>query len=583
MTTDNLVYTADTVNPPGGQRLLAPSADPSDPGTGPYGMGSADWWLVDQMLSRRDEPWVDENSALTYLPFWACVRVISQTLGCLGWHVYERLAGGRGKRPIEDDVSWLLGVQASEELSALEWRQVSVKDALVSGNAFSEIERTATGQPAWLHRIPPDRVTLIRDDDGRLLYRVDNGGGDYSWLTPREVFHLRNLSPDGLVGWSNVALARRALSVGMSIEQYKASFFARGPMPGGILEIPQRLSEADREEARKSFQKVYGGARKAGRVVVVFGGMKFTAADLPNDDAQLLDSGRFSAEEICRLFGVPPHKIGILDRSTNNNIEHQGIEFVQDCILPWARRMEAEADVKLFGRTNRGRRFTQLNLGTLLRGDSTTQMDNVTKGVTNGVYLVNEGREYLGLNPIDGGDTPIVQGAMVRLDDVLNPPEPPPPPQPPGPPQDDDGGEDDPNPDEGPPDALAALRPVFEDACRRLLRQEANRARAALKSNNVELASLLGKLEQSHPAFVMDMLRPAAASLCTLIRRKDAELEADLDFLASGHMAWLSERLTRAAADPSVCDGWEGRASMMAEKVMDLLNREVANHAEGNG
>jgi HK97 family phage portal protein len=580
--TESLVYTADTVQPPSGPQALAAQVEPADPGQGPYGMGSADWWLVDQMLSRRDEPWVDENSALTYLPFWACVRVISQTLGCLGWHVYERLAGGRGKRPIEDDIAWLLGVQASEELNSLEWRQVSVKDALVSGNAFSEIERTATGQPAWLHRISPDRVTLIRDDLGRLLYRVDDGGGDYSWLTPRDVFHLRNLSPDGLVGWSNVALARRALSVGMSIEQYKASFFARGPMPGGILEIPQRLSEADREEARKSFQKVYGGARKAGRVVVVFGGMKFTAADLPNDDAQLLDSGRFSAEEICRLFGVPPHKIGMLDRSTNNNIEHQAIEFVQDCILPWARRLEAEADVKLFGRTNRGRRFTKLNIGTLLRGDSTTQMENVTKGVASGVYLVNEAREYLDLNPIDGGDTALIQGAMMRLDDVLNPPEPPPPPQPPQPPQDDDGGEDDPEPDDTPPDALAALRPVFEDACRRLLRQEANRAKMWLQKNgHGGMAGLVEKMEAERPRIVSDTLRPACVAVRTIQGRDVSGVDGDLDFLAALHMGWLAERLAQAASDPAVCDGWEAKASGMAQGVMDVLTREVANHAEG--
>jgi hypothetical protein len=309
--------------------------------------------------------------------------------------------------------------------------------------------------------------------------------------------------------------------------------------------------------------------------------MKFTAADLPNDDAQLLDSGRFSAEEICRLFGVPPHKIGILERATFSNIEEQERGFVADCLLPWARRLEAEADVKLFGRTNRGRRFTRLNLGTLLRGNSESQMEVVTKGVTTGVYTPNEGREYLDMNPVEGGDILLIQGAMVRLDDVINPPEPPPPPQPPGPPQDDDGGPDDPEPDEGPPDALAALRPVFEDACRRLLRQEANRARAALKSNNGELASLLGKLEQSHPAFVADVLRPVVLAMRAMQGRGTLGLEDDLDHLATRHMAWLSERLAIAASDPAACDGWEAKAAGMAQGVVGLLNLEVANHAEG--
>jgi HK97 family phage portal protein len=410
--------------------ILDRATEADDPGRTP-GLGARDYYVMDLLGLQRQKPWVDENTALCYLPFLACVRVISQAVASLGWHVYERGDDGRSKLPVEDDTAWLLNMQASDELNAFEWRQALTKDALTCGNGFAEIERRPNGSPLNLHRISPDRVTLLRDDLGRLLYRIDNGrGADADFFGPRDIFHLRYLSPDGLVGYSPVSLARAAIRVGMSIQSYKDNFFSRGPMPGGALKIPQKLSDKALEETRESFRQVYGGSDNAGKVVVLWGSMEFSPLQLPNDAAQLIESGYFSAEEMCRLFDVPPHKIGDLRRSTFSNIEHQEIAFAQGCLLPWCRRLECEANVKLFGRTNRGRRFTTLNLATLLRGDSTTQMDVVTRGISAGVYTVNEGREYLGLNPIDGGDTPLIQGAMVRLDAVLNPPEPQPSPVP---------------------------------------------------------------------------------------------------------------------------------------------------------
>jgi HK97 family phage portal protein len=309
--------------------ILDRATEADDPGRTP-GLGARDYYVMDLLGLRRERPWVDENTALCYLPFLACVRVISQAIASLGWHVYERGEDGRSKLPVEDDTAWLLNMQASDELNAFEWRQALTKDALTCGNGFAEIERRPNGSPLNLHRVSPDRVTLLRDDLGRLLYRIDNGrGADADFFTPRDIYHLRYLSPDGLVGYSPVSLARAAIRVGMSIQSYKDNFFSRGPMPGGALKIPQKLSDKALEETRESFRQVYGGSDNAGKVVVLWGNMEFSPLQLPNDAAQLIESGYFSAEEMCRLFDVPPHKIGDLRRSTFSNIEHQSIEFVQ--------------------------------------------------------------------------------------------------------------------------------------------------------------------------------------------------------------------------------------------------------------
>ncbi len=175
----------------------------------------------------------------------------------------------------------------------------------------------------------------------------------------------------------------------------------------------------------KSFSSGYGGAENAGRVPVLSGGMDFESFTMPNKDAQWIESQGYQGEDICRIYGVPPHKAGIMAHSTNNNIEHQAIEAVQDCLLPWCRRLETEADIKLFGSVSRGKLRTRLDLQTLLRGDSATQTTNLASQVTNGLRTVNEGREELDLNPIEGGDTPLIQGAMAPLERVMNPPAPP--------------------------------------------------------------------------------------------------------------------------------------------------------------
>lgn len=406
-------------------RVTTP-ADPGDSHAESAALAHA-WWSLGLLEQYREEQPVNHHTALTYSVVWRCVSYISQTIASLGWHVFEEKRGGindkhRFRMPIEDNIAWTLGMQASPEMTAFDWRQVMLKDALTWGNGYSEIEFTRAGKPFWLHRLDPSRVDPDRDETGQLVYHVRSPmGGAEKTLPASQVFHLKGLGPDGLVGYSVIEMARRTLQQAMSQEDYGRTFFRRGPMPGGVLEIPGAVKKEERDAMRKSFEDTYGGAKNAGRVVVLTGGGKFTSMTLPNDDAQFIESRQLSAEDVCRIFCVPQHKAGILTRSTNNNIEHQSIEAVQDCLLPWCRRLETEADVKLFGRVTMGRRFTRLNLETLLRGDSRTQTENLTSQVNNGLRTVNEGRELLDLNPIPGGDTPLIQGAMIPLEQAINP------------------------------------------------------------------------------------------------------------------------------------------------------------------
>ncbi len=472
------------------------------------------YWLLgygDQWKEQQCTP----GTALTLSAIWACVRLISQTIASLGWNLFEKSSDGKNRVPVEDDVAWILDMQASPEMSAFDFRQVMLKDSLTWGNAYAEIERDNFGRLKWLWRIAPERVDVDRLENGQLVYVVKNGTDNKPTVfLPDQIFHLKGLGPDGIVGYSVVEMARTTIDLARREEKFGARFFGRGPMPGGILTVPhgKKLDKEEREQYRNDFEKTYGGSENAGKVVVLSGGLEFTPLSLPNTDAQWIEGRAFSIVEVCRWYGVPPHKIADLSKSTNNNIEHQAIEFVQDCLLPWSRRLETEADIKLFGRVMRGRRFTKLNLATLLRGDSKAQTESVAGKVNAGLMTPDEGRAYFDLNPYDNGigSEPLVQGAMTPLERVLEePPEPvAPAPATPAQPAPAEPAKEDGTP---PADLAEAFMPILSDAYARLLRVEGDKAkRAANKGKLAEhVAEFFGAANIEHVAAAIGPIHDA--------------------------------------------------------------------------
>lgn len=538
-------------------RTTAP-ADPEEHSSAHAGALAAAAWQLG-LSDLWGETNVNHDSALTYSAVWACVRVIAESLSGVGWHAYERKPENqRFKFPILDDVAWLLQLQANPETSAFDWRQVMLKDALTWGNGYAEIERNNSGKPMWLWQIHPSRVEVIRDDNKRLWYEVDNGPGEPpSYLRPENVFHLKGISHDGIVGMSIVELARKSIQLGLQEESFGNDFFARGINPGGIVEVPGNINYEARKEYRRGFEELYAGRDKHHRVVVVSGGVKFTPTSMPNNDAQFLESRTFQVQEICRWYGVPPHKLADLIRATFSNIEEQERAFVTDCLLPWARRLESEADIKLFGPVKRGRRFTRLNLDALMRGNSQTQTDTVTKKVASGLLTLDEGREYFDLNPYEGGlgETPIIQGAMVPLERVLEEPEPPPTP---GEPPPDDAPPAEPKPDP------EAIRRVFgcllTDAYTRLMRVDADKARRA--ANKGKLAEHVA--EWYGTSDLSGSLLPVFAGLGVALCWSDGKAESAAAAAAERHAAKCKRDLTeRGIAAVDEWTSWPAEAATL--------------------
>lgn len=378
--------------------------------------------------SRQAGVVVTEDRALTHAAVWACVRIIAESLAALPWRAHRRTE--QGSALLDDSVlDYLLHVEANPETSALVFRETLLAHALVWGNGYAEIERDGRGEPLNIWQLPPDTLHPDRTADGRLWYVRDGA----PVLEPRNVFHLHGLGFDGQIGYSPIKLAARSLGVGLALDSMAAATFANGAIPGGV--IVQKEGKALSQEAVANLLKVweerFKGPSNGYKVGYLDGGMEFQQFTMPLDDAQFLDSRKFQVSEVARWFRVPPHKLADLDRATFSNIEHQALEFVTDTLVPWARRLETEAQVKLIGRNNRaGRVYTKINMAALLRGDLQSRYAAYATGRQWGWLSANDVRELEDLNKIKGGDDYLAPMNMVPSDLLRELSEPQPAPQP---------------------------------------------------------------------------------------------------------------------------------------------------------
>lgn len=366
--------------------------------------------------------YVTEDTAMTFAAVWACVSVISRTMASLPWHVFERM--NQGRRQLDGSVAWLLNAQPNPEMTAFSFKEAIVSHALLWGNGYAEIVFDLAGRPSALWLLAPDRVEPCRDETtGELQYRIHNGDGSHTILPPRQVLHLHGLGFDGLVGYSVVRMAAKSMGIGMAQDQFGQAFFQNGTVMGAILEVAAGMNAPQIAQMEDAINSRHRGPGSAFKVKVAPAGTKVHNPTMPMTDAQFLESRKFSVVEVCRWYGVPPHKVADLDRSTNNNIEHQGIEFVTETILPWAVRLEQEANVKLFSTRAQGRVYTKFNVNALMRGDSKSRAEYYRIMMQLGVFTINEVRameEENGIGP--DGDARLVQTNQTTLEHLVENP-----------------------------------------------------------------------------------------------------------------------------------------------------------------
>ena len=211
-------------------------------------------------------------------------------------------------------------------------------------------------------------------------------------------------------------MAKNAVGMAIATEEYGAKFFANGANPGGVLEHPGILK--DPAKVRDSWNSVYQGSANAHRVAVLEEGMSFKPIGIPPEQAQFLQTRKFQINEIARIFRIPPHMIGDLEKSSFSNIEQQSLEFVKYTLDPWVVRWEMAMKKALLSSSEKNDYFIKFNVDGLLRGDYKSRMEGYSIGIQNGFLSPNDVRELEDMNTIDNGDIYAMNGNMLKLEDV---------------------------------------------------------------------------------------------------------------------------------------------------------------------
>lgn len=366
---------------------------------------------------------VTPEIALMSSAVWACIDCIAAAMASSDWNVYAGTRGMSDQQFLADDsLQYILNTRPNPEMTAQSGKRALMIAAAGWGNGYAEIVRDRAGRIAEVWPLAPDRCEQRRDHDtGELFLRVYNDwSGGYVELDMRDVFHVRGPGITGVLGDSPFARAVQTIAMSVALEQFAASYFANNTQMGVVLEYPGlgKMDDPTFERLKQSWENRHKGSRKAFRVGFLDGGMKLHQLLVEAEKAQLVDARYQQVEEICRWWRVPPHKVAHLLRSTNNNIEHQGLEFSRDTLRPWKVEIEQESDFKLIAA--RGpRKFVCIDLDWAAEGDFKSRMEGYQIGRAMGVYSGNDILRKLGENTIGkDGDIRIVQGAMIKLEDV---------------------------------------------------------------------------------------------------------------------------------------------------------------------
>ena len=370
---------------------------------------------------------VNERTAMQTTAVYACVRILAEAVASLPLHVYEYQDDG-GKKLVHDHpLYYLLHDEPNPEMTSFVFRETLMSHLLIWGNAYAQIIRDGTGRVLGLYPLLPDKMDVQRDDRGNIYYVYSRNSdenpmfkeyGDIR-LKAEDVLHIPGLGFDGLIGYSPIAMAKNAVGMTLACEEYGASFFANGANPGGVLEHPGVLK--DPSKVRESWNSVYRGVNNAHKIAVLEEGMKYQQIGIPPEEAQFLETRKFQINEIARLYRIPPHMIGDLDKSSFSNIEQQSLEFVKYTLDPWVIRWEQSLQRSLLLPGEKGKYFIKLNVDGLLRGDYQSRMNGYAVGRQNGWFSANDIREMENMNPIpdeEGGSLYLINGAMTKLADA---------------------------------------------------------------------------------------------------------------------------------------------------------------------
>jgi HK97 family phage portal protein len=353
------------------------------------------WNDLYQELETASGVKVSEETALKMSAVWSAVKLLGESVAQLPLQVYKRTDGGKQVDKVHP-VYRLVHEAPNEFQAKFTFVQTLMNSILLWGNGYARITRDAMERPVALTILHPDSVEVVVKT--KLWYRVE---GATNLIPSRNMIHVLGFSLDGIKGKSPIEVARDNIGLGLAAEAYGAYFFKNGANNSGVLQVPASLTDEQYKRLKNAFVERNAGLKNANKPMVLEGGMTWKEISIPQDQAQFIQTREFQLNDIARIYNVPPHMIGDLSRSTNNNIEHQSIGFVQYSLMPWVKRIEEEFTRKLFYEDEKPEYFIEANVEGLLRGDSKSRAEFYRTLWNIGAIAQNEIRSLENWNPAD--------------------------------------------------------------------------------------------------------------------------------------------------------------------------------------
>lgn len=552
-------------------------------------------WLVDYFSGGGVETSagvrVTSSTAMYFVAVYACINILSRTVGSLPLYLYRRLPGGGKEKARKHPLFNLIRYLPNPEMTAMRYRSTLQGHLASWGNSYSYIDWANTGYPKALWPLRPDRIQVQRIN-GELVYHYYPGIEDFKITTGFNIpntymLHIPGFGYDGVMGYSPITLAREAIGLGLAADAFGAKYFGSGTHPGMVIEHPKQLSSQAHDNLKKSLTDKYSGLGNAHRLMILEEGMKANKIVIDPKDSQFLETRKFQITEIARLFLIPPHMIADLEKATFSNIEEQGIEFVVHTMRPWFVLWEEEYMRSLLRVDEREEYFFQFDVDALMRGDIAKRYAAYAIGKQWGFLSTNDVRDKENLNPVDGGDQYMVPLNMIPTQDV---------------------GKTQPaansNRNTYRRRIEKAFQGVFSDAAGRVVRKETKAVRAAFKKHsNGDFEAFLSDFYRELPSYIKQQMLPAFSSYSEAITGMESELNglsydefkdyfdrfvADytVNFGETYSRAGLSELLTaeKEGKVEDVLADWEGqRANKMALEQAQMLADKVILLIQGGG
>ena len=363
------------------------------------------WGLFGGAGSSTGVP-VTPLSALQSAAVYACVKRKADDLAKLPVVVERQTSQGNWLADAQHPFNNVLA-KPNRWLTAFEFWRYMAAGVDLRGNSIAVIKRGWNGAPEELIPLNWDRVSILLSPSGLLFYNVSHP--QIGWgvtFAADDVLHFRGLTLDGgYLGVTPISVAQDVIGLSIATQQHGAVLFRQGAQMTGVLKHPAKLSKEAADRIAESWQGVYGGVQNSHKTAVLEEGMTFEKLTMTNEDSQFLETRAFQVVEICRMFGVPPHKIYDLSKASFNTLEQQNQAYVDDTLMPLATNVEHGTNDKVFFEDERGRWRIRFSFDQLLRGDQTARSTYYGGALNNGWLSVNEVRAREGLAPVEGGDT----------------------------------------------------------------------------------------------------------------------------------------------------------------------------------